>query len=84
MIQQPISVGDVVDYHGSITEKHGRYVVTKIEVAPDYLHFSGLYGDGRGYVLDYIDPAMRDTDFPVMYRVRRQSITLISTSILEK
>jgi hypothetical protein len=41
MLKQPISVGDLVEYHGSITDKHGLYTVALVPEDKD----------GRGYNL---------------------------------
>jgi hypothetical protein len=60
MLKQPISVGDLVEYHGSMQDKHGLYTVSMVPYDKD----------GRGYVL-FKDNAARS-----LFNVHRDSFTL--------
>lgn len=61
MLKQPISVGDLVEYHGSIYDKHGDYIITAVPSDPD----------GRGYMMD---DSRNNGRF--IYNVHRDSFTL--------
>jgi len=84
-VNEPIPVGAVVDYHGSL--KHGRYVVTEHhdpagaanwcpQLPPEVL--ADAYPDGVAYVIWPEDvPVKFGLREHAVYRVRRGSITLI-------
>lgn len=67
-----IEPGDLVQYHGSITEKHGLYIAVPCTCPP--CTFEDRLGrtDVR-YRLT--DPFADDPDETVIYNVRRASIT---------
>jgi hypothetical protein len=69
MIDQPINKGDVVDYHGSQTYYHGRYIVTAVH--------DGVRGYDGSTCYQLSDPL--DINDYVLWNVGRRSLTLVST-----
>lgn len=63
MIKQQISVGDLVEYHGSQVLAWGDYVITYVPK-----------GD-RGYAM-FLDGAYDEMDCPRLYNVHRDSFTV--------
>lgn len=73
MIQQVVTVGDKVNYHGSQEEKHGDYFVA---YAPEDV-------DGRGYVLvKTLKPpvGLHPREY-MLSNVHRDSFTLVEANV---
>ncbi|MFD7980266.1 hypothetical protein [Streptomyces sp. NPDC059071] len=67
-----IQPGDLVQYHGSLAEKHGLYIAVPCACPPCAVE-DRLGGADVRYRLT--DPFADDPDEPVVYNVRRKSIT---------
>jgi hypothetical protein len=71
-----VPVGTKVTYHGSITRRHGDYVVSAVQLLDADRYYSG----GIAYVLHpaYLDTVSGQDRNNNLYRVRRTSFTVVS------
>jgi hypothetical protein len=78
---EPLEVNTVVNYHGSIEEAHGEFVIGHVsdEFLPE--DDSACSDDGKRYVI-YDSHASWDGHYSSLRQVRRQSITPVLEEVV--